>query len=88
MPSNDVESSEEEDDDFGGYSTPPEYEPCPPRHRQRLEEDYPEYDPVADHQVPHVHTLVVLWLIITLCLYRTMTNPRCIPRRNVVEHLV
>uniref|UniRef100_K3ZL37 Transposase Tnp1/En/Spm-like domain-containing protein n=1 Tax=Setaria italica TaxID=4555 RepID=K3ZL37_SETIT len=55
QPRPDVESSEEEeddnsDDDCGSYSTPPEYKPSPPRSRRCLEEDDPEYDPVADHQ--------------------------------------
>uniref|UniRef100_K3YLQ7 Uncharacterized protein n=1 Tax=Setaria italica TaxID=4555 RepID=K3YLQ7_SETIT len=50
---NNVESSLEDsdsDDDCGSYSTPPEYEPSPPRSRRRPDEDDPESDPTADHQ--------------------------------------
>uniref|UniRef100_K4AJF4 Ubiquitin-like protease family profile domain-containing protein n=1 Tax=Setaria italica TaxID=4555 RepID=K4AJF4_SETIT len=50
---NNVESFEEDSDsnnDCGSYSTPPEYEPSPPRSRRCPDEDDPEYDPTANHQ--------------------------------------
>ena len=51
---NNVESFEEDSDsnnDCGSYSTPPEYEPSPPRTHRRLDKDDSKYDPTADHQV-------------------------------------
>nr|TKW39576.1 hypothetical protein SEVIR_1G187900v2 [Setaria viridis] len=50
---NNVESSSDDsdsDDDCGSYSTPPEYEPSPPRSRMHPDEDDPEYDPTVNHQ--------------------------------------
>ena len=41
------ELSDEDGYSFGGFLTPDEYQPSPPRHRQRLEEEVPEYDPSA-----------------------------------------
>ena len=32
----------------GGFLTPDEYQPRPPRHRRRLEEEDLEYDPSAE----------------------------------------
>ena len=45
------EAEESSDDDgysSGGFLTPDEYQPCPPRHRQRLEEEVPEYNPSSE----------------------------------------
>ena len=42
------ESSEEDGYSSSGFLTPYEYQPSPPRHRQRLEEEVPEYDPSAE----------------------------------------
>jgi hypothetical protein len=46
-----LEPEESSDDDgysSGGFLTPDEYQPSPPRHRQRLEEEVPEYDLSAE----------------------------------------
>jgi len=42
------ESSDNEGYSSGGFLTPDEYQPSPPRHRRRLEEEDPEYDPSAE----------------------------------------
>ena len=45
------EAEESSDDDgysSGGFLTPDEYQPTPLRHRRRLEEEDPEYDPSAE----------------------------------------
>uniref|UniRef100_K3YZC1 Uncharacterized protein n=1 Tax=Setaria italica TaxID=4555 RepID=K3YZC1_SETIT len=45
-----VKEDSDSDSSFGSYSTPPEYEPSPPRTCSRLDDLDPEYDPTADHQ--------------------------------------
>ena len=48
------EAEESSDDDgysSGGFLTPDEYQPSPLRHRRRLEEEDPEYDPSAEVRV-------------------------------------
>jgi len=42
------ESSDEDGYSSGGFLTPDEYQPSPPRHRRRLDEEDPEYDPSAE----------------------------------------
>ena len=42
------ESSEEDEYSSGGFLTPDEYQPSPLRHRRRLDEQDPEYDPSAE----------------------------------------
>ena len=42
------ESSEEDGYSSGGFLTPDEYQPSPLRHRRRLDEQDPEYDPSAE----------------------------------------
>ena len=42
------ESSDDEGYSSGGFLTPDEYQPNPPRHRRRLEEEDPEYDPSVE----------------------------------------
>jgi len=42
------DSSEEDEYSSGGFLTPDEYQPSPPRHRRRLDEQDPEYDPSAE----------------------------------------
>ena len=42
------ESSDDEGYSSGDFLTPDEYQPNPPRHRRRLEEEDPEYDPSAE----------------------------------------
>ncbi|RLM93752.1 hypothetical protein C2845_PM08G20190 [Panicum miliaceum] len=45
------ESSQEDGNSSGGFETPDEYQPSPPRHRRRLDEEDPEYDPSAENDV-------------------------------------
>jgi len=42
------ESSGEDGYSSGGFLTPDEYQPSPLRHRRRLEEEDPEYNPSAE----------------------------------------
>ena len=45
------EAEESSDDDAyssGSFLTPDEYQPSPPRHRRRLEQEDLEYDPSAE----------------------------------------
>ncbi|RLM65772.1 hypothetical protein C2845_PM16G01620 [Panicum miliaceum] len=45
------ESSEEDGYSSGGFETPEEYQPSPPRHRRWLDEEDSEYDPSAENDV-------------------------------------
>ena len=42
------DSSEEDEYSSGGFLTPDEYQPSPPRHHRQLDEEDPEYDPSAE----------------------------------------
>jgi len=42
------ESSDNDGYSSGGFLTPDEYQPSPLRHRRRLEEEDPEYNPSAE----------------------------------------
>ncbi|KAG2538935.1 hypothetical protein PVAP13_9NG369900 [Panicum virgatum] len=45
------ESLDDEGYSSGGFLTPDEYQPSPPRHRRLLEEEDPEYDPSAEQDI-------------------------------------
>ena len=42
------ESSDNDGYSSGGFLTPDEYQPSPPRHHRQLDEEDPEYDPSAE----------------------------------------
>lgn len=43
-------SNDDEEDAYssGGFCTPEEYQPSPPRHRRRKDQEDPEYDPSGE----------------------------------------